>query len=38
MTAHATPVLKELGIPIATTEHVTEAVARLATDEDAWGV
>ena len=37
MTKHAVPVLKQVGIPIATTEHVTEAVARLATDENAWG-
>lgn len=37
MTGHAVPVLKQLGIPIAPVEHVTEAVARLATDEDAYG-
>lgn len=37
MTQHAVPVLKQVGIPIATTEHVTEAVARLATDEKAYG-
>lgn len=37
MTEHAVPVLKQLGIPIATVEQVTEAVARLATDEDAYG-
>jgi 5'-hydroxyaverantin dehydrogenase len=37
MTVHAIPVLKEVGIPVATTEHVTEAVARLATDENAYG-
>ena len=37
MTKHAVPVLKQVGIPIATTEHVTEAVARLATDENAYG-
>lgn len=37
MTAHAIPVLKQIGIPVATVEDVTEAVARLATDEDAWG-
>jgi 5'-hydroxyaverantin dehydrogenase len=37
MTVHAIPVLKQVGIPVATTEHVTEAVARLATDENAYG-
>lgn len=37
MTGHAIPVLKQLGIPIATVEQVTEAVARLATDENAYG-
>ena len=37
MTSHAVPVLKEVGIPIATTEQVTEAVARVATDENAYG-
>ena len=37
MTKHAVPVLKQVGIPIATTEHVTEAVARMSTDENAWG-
>lgn len=31
------PALKQSGIPIATIDHVTEAVARLATDEDAFG-
>ena len=38
MTGHAIPVLRQLGIPIATVEHVTEAVARLATDENAYGM
>lgn len=38
MTGHAIPVLKEIGIPVATVEHVTEAVARLATDDNAWGM
>lgn len=37
MTGFAIPVLKQAGIPIATHEHVTEAVARLATDESAYG-
>ena len=37
MTVHAIPVLKQVGIPIATVEHVTEAVARMATDENAYG-
>ena len=37
MTEHAVPVLKQVGIPIATADHVTEAVARLATDESAYG-
>ena len=37
MTEHAMPVLRQLGIPVATVEHVTEAVARLATDESAFG-
>lgn len=37
MTAHAVPVLKQLGIPIAPADLVTEAVARLATDETAFG-
>jgi 5'-hydroxyaverantin dehydrogenase len=37
MTEQAVPVLKQLGIPVAPIEHVTEAVARLATDEDAFG-
>jgi 5'-hydroxyaverantin dehydrogenase len=37
MTEQAVPVLKQLGIPIASTEHVTEAVARLSTDENAYG-
>ena len=30
-------VLKQVGIPVATSEAVTEAVARLATDEGAYG-
>jgi 5'-hydroxyaverantin dehydrogenase len=37
MTEQAIPVLRQLGIPVATAEHVTEAVARLATDESAYG-
>jgi 5'-hydroxyaverantin dehydrogenase len=37
MTEQAIPVLRQLGIPVATVEHVTEAVARLATDENAYG-
>lgn len=37
MTEQAVPVLKQLGIPIASTDHCTEAVARLATDESAVG-
>ncbi len=37
MTEQAIPVLRQLGIPVATAEHVTEAVARLATDEKAYG-
>ena len=37
MTTHAIPVLRQVGIPVATSEHVTEAVARLATDESAYG-
>ena len=37
MTAHAMPVLKQVGIPVATQAQVTEAVARLATDESAYG-
>lgn len=37
MTEHAIPVLKGAGIPVATIEQVTEAVARLATDEKAYG-
>lgn len=37
MTKDAVPVLNKVGIPIATVEHVTEAVARLATDESAYG-
>lgn len=37
MTKDAVPALKQAGIPIATVEHVTEAVARLATDESAYG-
>ena len=37
MTTHAVPVLKQVGIPIATADHVTEAVARLATDDAAYG-
>ncbi|KAF7846000.1 hypothetical protein BT93_L5644 [Corymbia citriodora subsp. variegata] len=37
MTSFAVPVLKENGIPISTVEHVVEATARLATDEEAYG-
>ena len=37
MTQHAVPVLKQVGIPIASGDFVTEAVARLATDESAFG-
>ena len=37
MTKHAIPVLKQVGIPVASTGQVTEAVARLATDENAFG-
>jgi 5'-hydroxyaverantin dehydrogenase len=37
MTEQAIPVLKQIGIPIATAEQVTEAVARLSTDEHAYG-
>lgn len=37
MTKDAVPVLKGLGIPIAPVKYVTEAVVRLATDEDAYG-
>ena len=37
MTEQAVPVLKQLGIPIASVSHVTEAVARLSTDEGAYG-
>lgn len=37
MTESAMPVLQQLGIPVSTANHVTEAVARLATDEDAFG-
>ena len=37
MTALAVPVLRQAGIPIATVDHVVEAAARLATDDNAWG-
>ena len=37
LTAHATPTLRQAGIPLAPIEHVVEAVARLATDENAYG-
>jgi 5'-hydroxyaverantin dehydrogenase len=37
MTVSAVEVLKQVGIPIAPAELVTEAVARLATDETAYG-
>ena len=37
LAAHATPALREAGIPIASIDHVVEATARLATDEDAYG-
>ena len=37
MTAQIVPVIKQLGIPIAPQEYVTEAVARLATDQGAYG-
>lgn len=37
MTSFAMPVLRQAGIPVSTVEHVVEAAARLATDDDAWG-
>lgn len=37
MTTFAMPVLRQAGIPVSTVEHVVEAAARLATDDDAWG-
>lgn len=37
LAAHATPVLRQIGIPLAPIDHVVEAVARLATDESAYG-
>ena len=37
MTGHAIPVLQQLGIPVTAVGQVVEAVARLATDESAYG-
>ena len=37
LTAHLVPTFKEMGVALAALAQVTEAVARLATDESAWG-
>ena len=37
LTAQTIPAFKQQGIPIATSAAVTEAVARLSTDEEAYG-
>lgn len=37
MTAALVPALEASGIPVASLDHVVEAIARAATDEAAWG-
>lgn len=38
MTAALVPALQAAGIPVASIDHVLEAMARAATDEAAWGM